>query len=68
MLVLHFTDCITVKYFEDLLNFQQQNGSCFLPKCDFSVSGHTYFLLKFRYSENATKFEEIFHLKFDATQ
>ena len=24
--------------------------------------------LKFRYSEKATKFEKIFHLKFDATQ
>ena len=26
-----------------------------------------YFLLKFGYSEKATKFEKIFHLKFDAT-
>ena len=52
MLVLHFTDCITVKYFEDLLNFQQQNGSCFFPKCGFAASGHTYFLLLASYFNN----------------
>ena len=27
-----------------------------------------YFLLKFGYSEKATKFEKIFHLKFDITE
>ena len=30
--------------------------------------GGIFHLLKFGYSEKATKFEKIFHLKFDATQ
>ena len=33
--------------------------------CDLKNDG---FQIKFGYSEKATKFEKIFHLKFDATQ
>ena len=33
-----------------------------------SFSGYLFGNIKFGYSEQATKFEKIFHLKFDATQ
>ena len=43
---------------------------------DFQINSHHIFtklqvriiLLKFGYSEKATKFEKIFHLKFDVTE
>ena len=42
----------------------------FMSKCKNKreIFFFNFFFLKFGYSEKATKFEKIFHLKFDATQ
>ena len=50
-------------FFDRLLTFQKA-----WRWCHIKVTWQEKLALKFGYSEKATKFEKIFHLKFDATQ
>ena len=45
-----------------------KKGNRLMPSINNNYLGFFLESLKFGYSEKATKFEKIFHLKFDATQ
>ena len=47
-------------------NFERSFFAC--KNCLIGALLESIWFLKFGYSEKATKFEKIFHLKFDATQ